>query len=140
MIFIKLNKIEIFIYMNDNKEFEIRQYRLVFPHTLNCNETLFGGLAMQWMDEVAYICAVKFIKKKMVTVCVDKINFKSPIISGSLIELVANVEKYGNARLNIKVEIFAEEAYSDVKKLAIDTVFTFAAVDEDSNPTRLFDN
>ncbi len=128
------------ITMKDYKDFEIRQHHIVFPNTLNSNETLFGGLAMQWMDEVAYICAVKFVKKKMVTVSVDKINFLSPIVSGSLVELVATVESLGNAKIKIKIEVYAEEAYGDIKKLAINTFFTFAAVNKDNNPTRLFDN
>lgn len=31
------------------------QTRVIFPCTLNDNNSLFGGKIMQWMDEVAYI-------------------------------------------------------------------------------------
>ena len=30
---------------------ETRQFKAIFPNTLNANETLFGGQAKQWMDE-----------------------------------------------------------------------------------------
>ena len=33
---------------------ETSQFKAIFPNTLNANNTLFGGQAMQWMDEVAY--------------------------------------------------------------------------------------
>lgn len=125
--------------MRDYKDFEIRQYRLVFPNTLNSNNTLFGGLAMQWMDELAYICAVKFIKKKMVTVSMDKTHFRIPVATGSIVELIAKIEDVGNAKIKIKVEVYSEETYTENKNLAIDTVFTFGAVNEDNSPTRLFD-
>ena len=37
---------------------ETRQFKAIFPNTLNANETLFGGQAMKWMDEVAYITEI----------------------------------------------------------------------------------
>lgn len=92
------------------------------------------------MDEAAYICAIKFIKKKMVTVSVDRINFLTPVRSGSLVEIIANIEKVSNVKVEIKVAVYAEEPYTNKKVLAIDTSFTFAAVNEDNSPTRLFDN
>lgn len=44
---------------------ETRQFKAIFPNTLNANETLFGGQAMKWMDEVAYITATRFTRQKM---------------------------------------------------------------------------
>jgi len=39
---------------------ETKQFKVIFPHTLNDHDTLFGGIAMQWMNEVAYIVAFRF--------------------------------------------------------------------------------
>ncbi len=51
--------------MNDSiKKSETRQFKVIFPSTLNDHDTLFGGTAMQWMDEVAYITATRFTRKK----------------------------------------------------------------------------
>nr|HMQ43287.1 acyl-CoA thioesterase [Mariniflexile sp.] len=41
---------------------ETRQFKMVFPNTLNDHETIFGGTAMKWMDEVAYITATRFAR------------------------------------------------------------------------------
>ena len=45
-----------------------KQYRVVFPKHLNSNGTFFGGEAMQWLDEVAFITATRFTRQRMITV------------------------------------------------------------------------
>lgn len=54
-------------------------FKAVFPNTTNHYDTLFGGTAMQLMDEVAFITATRFARKRVVTVSSDKIDFKQPI-------------------------------------------------------------
>ena len=41
---------------------ETRVCKAVFPNTTNHYDTLFGGTALQWMDEVAFICATNLTK------------------------------------------------------------------------------
>jgi len=43
---------------------ETRIFKVVFPNTTNHYDTLFGGLAMYLMDEVAFITATRFGCKK----------------------------------------------------------------------------
>jgi acyl-CoA hydrolase len=50
--------------------------KLVFPNTTNHYDTLFGGIALQWMDEIAYITANRFSRQEFVTVSLDRINFE----------------------------------------------------------------
>ena len=65
-----------------------RQVKLVFKNTFNDHDTLFCGTALQWMDEVAYITAIRFCRKKVVTISVNKIKFEKPIQYGTICELV----------------------------------------------------
>lgn len=57
---------------------ETKQFKVIFPHTLNDHDTLFGGIAMQWMNEVAYIVAFRFSRKKVVTVSAEKVHLLLP--------------------------------------------------------------
>jgi len=41
---------------------------------------------MLWMDEVAYITATRFCRKKVVTISAGNINFEKPIPFGSIVE------------------------------------------------------
>ena len=113
--------------------------KAVFPNTTNHYDTLFGGEALKLMDEVAFICATRFAKKRMVTVSSDRVDFNSPIPSGTIAEFVAQVYEVGNTSLKVKVEIFLEEMYSDKRFKAIEGSFTFVAIDEHRKPTRVLD-
>ena len=94
---------------------------------------------MQLMDEVAFIAATRFTRKKVVTVSSDKIDFKMPIPGGTIIELVAKVAYIGTTSLKVNVNIFIEEMYSDVREKAITGTFTFVAVDENKKPVKISD-
>jgi len=69
------------------KHSETTIFKAVFPNTTNHYDTLFGGTAMQLMDETAFIAATRFSRQQMVTVSSDKIDFKQPIPAGTIIEL-----------------------------------------------------
>ncbi len=118
---------------------ETRQVKVVFKNLINDHNTLFGGIALQWMDEVAYITATRFCRKKVVTVSTGKIDFKKPIPYGTIAELIGSVEKAGTVKLEINVKIFIEEKYSDNRELAVEGNFIFAAVDDNNLPVKLFD-
>ncbi|MFO7829553.1 MAG: hotdog domain-containing protein [Bacteroidales bacterium] len=118
---------------------ETRQVKVVFKNLINDHNTLFGGIALQWMDEVAYITATRFCRKKVVTVSTGKIDFKKPIPYGTIVELVGSVEKAGSVKLEINVKIFIEEKYTDTRELAVEGNFFFAAVDDNNQPIRLLD-
>ncbi len=115
---------------NKIKNSETRVFKAVFPNTTNHYGTLFGGTALQLMDEVSFICATRFSRKRMVTISSDKIDFDKAIPEGSIIEIVAKVIKVGNTSCKIKVDIFTEKMYSDVRELAVTGYFTFVAIDE----------
>jgi acyl-CoA hydrolase len=116
------------------KQSETRIFKAVFPNTTNHYDTLFGGTAMQLMDEVAFITATRFSRQRMVTVSSDRIDFKRPIPAGIIIELVGKVAYLGTTSLKIRVDIFIEQMYSEEREKAIRGEFTFVAVDEDKKP------
>lgn len=119
------------------KKSETRQFKVIFPNILNAHETLFGGIAMKWMDELAYITVTRFSKKKMVTISTDKMQFKNAIKSGTIAEIIGKVIKVGNLKIDILVEIWVEEMFSDKRIKAVNAIFTFAAIDSEHKPIKL---
>jgi acyl-CoA hydrolase len=116
---------------------ETRQFKAIFPNTLNANETLFGGQALQWMDEVAYITATRFTRQKMYTVKVLNIEFLKTVSTNSIVEVVGYVEKAEMVRLNVKVEIYMEEMYGQSREKAMQGNFVFAALDDHHRPRKI---
>jgi len=113
---------------------ETRIFKAVFPNTTNHYDTLFGGATLMLMDEVAFITATRFSRLKMVTVSSDKVDFTHPIPGGSLVELIGNVARVGNTSVQVRVELYVEQMYSEDRQLAVTGLFTFVAVDEHRRP------
>ena len=109
-------------------------FKAVFPNTTNHYDTLFGGTALQLMDEVAFITATRFTRKRAVTVSSEKVDFTHPIPAGTLVELIGKVMHVGNKSLKVQVDIFIEQMYTDDRKKAIHGEFTFVAIGEDKQP------
>lgn len=119
------------------KQSQTSIFKAVFPNTTNHYDTLFGGTAMQLMDESAFITATRFSRQRMVTVSSDKIDFKIPIPAGTIIELQGRVTYLGNTSLKIRVDIFVEQMYSEVREKAVTGEFTFVAVGEDKKTVKI---
>lgn len=119
---------------------ETRIFKAVFPNTTNHYDTLFGGTAMQLMDEVAFMTATRFSRLRMVTVASDRIDFKKPIPHATIVELVGKVTYIGNTSLKVNVDVFVEKMYSEDRERAISGTFTFVALDENKKPTKVLNN
>lgn len=118
---------------------ETRVCTTVFPFLTNHHDTLFGGKAMAIMDEVSFMAATRFCRKRLVTVSSDKINFEKAIPSGSIIEAIARVNSVGRTSMKVKVEIYLEHMYEEGRELAIQGMFTFVALDEDKKPVAVLE-
>lgn len=112
--------------------------KVVFPTTINHHSTLFGGTALAWMDEVSFITATRFCRKRLVTVSTEKITFTRPIPSGTIIELVGQVSRVGRTSITVNVSIFLENMYADGREEVVHGQFNFVAVDDNDKATPLF--
>ncbi|MGG4610144.1 acyl-CoA thioesterase [Providencia sp. Me31A] len=117
-----------------------RVSKVVFPTTTNHHSTLFGGTALAWMDEVSFITATRFSRKRLVTVSTEKINFTHPIPSGTIVELIGKVIRVGRTSLTVNVSIFLEDMYSEGREEVIHGQFNFVAIDDNGKPTPLFES
>ena len=109
--------------------------KTVFPGRTNHHNTLFGGEALAWMDEIAFVSATRFCRKPLVTISSNRVDFKEPIPEGSIVELVARIANIGRTSLVVEVNVFVEGMYEDDKHKAISGSFKFVALNEDRKPT-----
>ncbi len=117
------------------REAETHVFKVVFPNTTNHYDTLFGGNALQIMDEVAFIAATRFSRKRMVTVSTSQIDFKKPIPADTIIEVIGSISRVGKTSIDVLVKIYKEEMYSYTREKAIEGTFTFVALDNNKKPT-----
>jgi acyl-CoA hydrolase len=67
----------------------------------------------------------------------DKVNFKVPIPVGSLVELDAQIGRVGRTSIEVKVDVYKEDMYSDHRELALSGSFVLVAVDENKNKVEI---
>ncbi|UCG78931.1 MAG: acyl-CoA thioesterase [Nitrospirota bacterium] len=108
--------------------------KTVFPNTTNHYHTMFGGTALAWMDEAAFMTATRFSRQKFVTVSTDRIDFKVPIPAGTIVELIGKIVNVGNTSLQVLVTVYLEQMYRDERKKAIEGTFTLVAIDDEMQP------
>ncbi len=111
--------------------------KAIFPNTTNHYDTLFGGTALMWMDEVAFITATRFCRQRMVTVSSDRVDFNKPVPAGTIAELIGKVKHIGTTSVVVKVEVYIEQMYSDEREKAMEGTFTMVAIDEQKHPVKI---
>ena len=103
---------------------QTQQFKVVLPKHLNSNGTFFGGEAMQWLDEVAFITATRYSRQRMITVKIGNIRFIKPMLPNTILEIVGKIVKTGNVKLFIKVEVFSEDMFSTGRVVRLHSSFS----------------
>ena len=106
----------------------------VFPGDTNHYRTLFGGTAMAWMDQAAFVCATRWCRRKAVTVHTGAIDFRHAVPEGSIVELVARVVATGRSSMTVLVELFVEPMDREDRLLATSGSFVMVALDSLGRP------
>ncbi|MEM7053071.1 MAG: acyl-CoA thioesterase [Pseudomonadota bacterium] len=111
--------------------------KLVFPQDANPLGTLYGGNALHWMDEVAFLTATRFTRCQIVTVSMDRVDFQVPIETGSIVEIIGQVARVGNTSVTIEVNILREDPHTGNQEQAISGTLVMVAVDEHMKPVKI---
>ena len=115
---------------------EIQTYELVFPEHANPSGAAFGGHVLGLMDKVGWYASTRAAKCAMVTIAVEKVEFKVPIRVGDLLERRGCILRVGRSSILVLVEVLRTKFGShDQAILATTGQLTFVAVDERGNPT-----
>lgn len=115
------------------------QTRIVLPGDINTHNTLFGGLLMQYIDEVAAVAAKRHTQREVVTAAIDEVHFHQPILKGNIITLEAYVSSVGNTSVEVFVKIWTEDPQRKCKSIAALSFLTFVALDDEGRPTEVPD-
>lgn len=114
---------------------ETRTVHLVRPGDCTHYGSLFGGTAMAWMDEAAFVAATRYARARVVTVHADALDFRHPVPQGSIVELVAWVKEVGRTSMRLEVEMWVEPMEREERVLACRAGFVMVAVGADGKPT-----
>ena len=111
----------------------IRQ--VMMPRDTNALGTIFGGVILSQIDLAAAIEAHKHHPRKVVTVSMDKIDFKRPVFVGDLVSFFTRTEEVGRTSIRIHVSVWAQRRFGGGEHEPVtEATVTMVAVDDDFHP------
>jgi acyl-CoA thioesterase YciA len=105
--------------------------RVMTPQDTNMMGTVFGGAILSEIDLAAAIEARKLHSGNVVTVAMDKVEFKRPIFVGDLVSFYTERLRKGRTSVTVRVTVFAERRKLPHDFVAVtEALVTMVAVDE----------
>jgi len=102
---------------------------------LGFHANLFGGKLLAWLDAAAAAYAMEICDSpRMVTVMIDKCEFKKPAKEGQLLKIYGDVKEIGNTSITLYLEARAHNVYSGQQTVILSTNFKFVRIDEAGDP------
>jgi acyl-CoA hydrolase len=107
---------------------------LMTPDTANFSGNVHGGHILKLLDQVAYACASRYAGSYVVTMSVDQVTFRQPILVGELVTFLAAVNYTGRTSMEIGIKVLAENIRTQDVRHVNSCFFTMVAVGEDKQP------
>jgi acyl-CoA hydrolase len=105
------------------KKMRFLSRRLVMPNDLNYANALFGGRALEWIDEEAAMYAICQLETNcLVTKHIGEITFESPATQGDIVEFGLVTKKVGRTSITVTC-LVRNKATKKTICLADDIVF-----------------
>ena len=110
---------------------------MVRPNHLNAAGRLFGGILMQWLDEVAGLVAKRHTKSNVITASVDNLKFIHGAYKGEMVVIIGKVTYVGNTSLEVRTDTYVENLEDGTRHPINRAYFTMVALDENDRPKRV---
>jgi acyl-CoA hydrolase len=109
---------------------------IVRPNHLNGANRLFGGILMQWIDEVAGIVAKRHSMCNVTTASVDNLTFLHGAYQNDMVVIKGKLTWVGTTSMEVCVDTYVETL--DGKRDRINNAhFMMVAIDENNKPVQV---
>jgi acyl-CoA hydrolase len=110
----------------------VETVHIVRPNHLNGANRLFGGILMQWIDEVAGIVAKRHSKCNVITASVDNLRFMQGAYQNEMIVIIGRLTYVGTTSMEVRVDTYVENK-EGVRKAINRAYFVMVALDENDH-------
>ena len=91
---------------------------------------------MGWMDKVGHELSIDLTHHTMFTAAADKIRFRSAVLLGETVEVIARPLELGPVKLLVSLTVVADPDGPN-RRTALTGIYTFVQVDEQMRPHRI---
>lgn len=128
--------------MNQNDNYKkisdsiVETVRIVRPNHLNGANRLFGGILMQWIDEVAGIVAKRHAMTNVITASVDNLTFVRGAFQNEMVVIIGKLTWVGTSSMEVLVETYVENIKRE-RSLINKAYLVMVSIDENDKPVRV---
>lgn len=109
---------------------------IVRPNHLNAAGRLFGGVLMQWIDELAGLVAKRHSHMNVTTASVDNLRFLKGAYQRDVVVICGKITYVGNTSMEVRVDSYVEDLDS-VRTPINRAYFSMVALDDNDKPCRV---
>ena len=114
----------------------VETVHVVRPNHLNGANRLFGGILMQWIDEVAGIVAKRHSGCNVTTASVDDLTFLHGAYQNDMIVIKGRLTWVGTSSMEVCVDTFVEHLSGERKHIN-NAHFIMVALDKADKPVKV---
>ena len=114
----------------------VETVHLVRPNHLNGANRLFGGVLMQWIDEVAGIVAKRHSMSNVTTASVDNLTFLHGAYQGDMVVIKGKLTWVGSSSMEVCVDTYVESPSGERNRIN-NAHFMMVALDENDRPVKV---
>jgi acyl-CoA hydrolase len=107
---------------------------MILPGDLNSMGFLFGGRLVSLIDKAGAISAIRHTKGAVVTVSIDSMVFKKPVINGSVLTIRASVNRVFSHSMEVGVVATNLPPGEEEEQHVCTAYLTYVAIDKDGKP------
>ena len=107
------------------------------PEHSNNMGHVFGGVILSMMDKTAAIAAFRHSRAGVVTVSIDRVDFREPIHLGDLVVMKASINYVGKSSMEVGVRVEAEDLLTGIRRHTNSCYVTFVAIDRNGRPVEV---
>lgn len=116
----------------------MNMYTVVRPEHLNHYGSLFGGQMLKWIDEFAYLAALReFPGTMLVTRAMDDVSFARGVKNGSMLRFHIGRQQKGRTSVTYHVTVLGLPPGTTEEELVFETSITFVAVNSNQEKVPL---
>ena len=111
----------------------VETVHIVRPNHLNGANRLFGGILMQWIDEVAGIVAKRHSMCNVTTASVDNLTFLKGAYQNQMVIIKGKMTWVGTTSMEVCVDTYVEQSNGERTRIN-NAHFMMIALDDDDKP------
>ena len=112
--------------------------KLMTPDEANVYGNVHGGAILKYIDEAAAVAAWRHARvPKVVTVSLERMDFREPVYIGDILIIHATVRHVGRTSMIVGIRVEAENPTVGERRHTASCYMTFVALDRNNKPTQV---